>query len=61
MVRGPRRAYHFTGDTGLTSEYEEIRARLGPFDLVMLEAGAVHPAWGDIHLGPAPAPKAPPP
>ena len=24
----------------------------GPFDLVMLEVGAFHPAWGDIHLGP---------
>ena len=29
-----------------------IRERLGPFDLVMLEVGAFHPAWGDIHLGP---------
>ena len=42
----------FSGDTGLTTEYAEIRARLGPFDLVMLEVGAFHPAWGDIHLGP---------
>ena len=30
----------------------EIRQRLGPFDLVMLEVGAFHPSWGDIHLGP---------
>jgi L-ascorbate metabolism protein UlaG (beta-lactamase superfamily) len=36
----------------LTSEYTAIRERLGPFDLVMLEVGAFHPAWGDIHLGP---------
>ena len=42
----------FSGDTGLTPEYEDIGARLGPFDLVMLEVGAFHPAWGDIHLGP---------
>jgi L-ascorbate metabolism protein UlaG (beta-lactamase superfamily) len=42
----------FSGDTGLTPEYEEIARRLGPFDLVMLEVGAFHPAWGDIHLGP---------
>jgi L-ascorbate metabolism protein UlaG (beta-lactamase superfamily) len=42
----------FSGDTGLTPEYAEIRRRLGPFDLVMLEVGAFHPAWGDIHLGP---------
>jgi L-ascorbate metabolism protein UlaG (beta-lactamase superfamily) len=42
----------FSGDTGLTREYGEIRARLGPFQLVMLEVGAYHPAWGTVHLGP---------
>jgi L-ascorbate metabolism protein UlaG (beta-lactamase superfamily) len=52
VVRGPRHAVFFSGDTGLTQEYAEIRQRLGPFDLVMLEVGAFHPAWGDIHLGP---------
>jgi L-ascorbate metabolism protein UlaG (beta-lactamase superfamily) len=52
-LRGPRHSVFFSGDTGLTSEYEEIRRRLGPFDLVMLEVGAYHPAWGDVHLGPA--------
>jgi len=52
VVRGPRHAVFFSGDTGLTPEYDEIRQRLGPFDLVMLEVGAFHPAWGDIHLGP---------
>lgn len=31
---------------------EEVRQRLGPFDLILLEVGAFHPAWGDIHLGP---------
>ena len=48
----------FSGDTGLTTEYQTIRDRLGPFDLVMLEVGAFHPAWGDIHLGPENALKA---
>jgi L-ascorbate metabolism protein UlaG (beta-lactamase superfamily) len=51
-VRGPSHSFFFSGDTGLTPEYSEIRGRLGPFDLVMLEVGAFHPAWGDIHLGP---------
>ncbi len=51
-VRGSRHAFFFSGDTGLTSEYEAIAQKLGPFDLVMLEVGAFHPAWGDIHLGP---------
>mgnify|MGYP000202099521 CR=1 FL=1 len=30
-------------------------AEYGPFDLLMLEVGAFHPAWGSIHLGPAQA------
>jgi L-ascorbate metabolism protein UlaG (beta-lactamase superfamily) len=53
VVRGPTRSVFFSGDTGLTPEYAQIKERLGPFDLVMLEVGAFHPAWGDIHLGPA--------
>ena len=52
VIRSPRHTVFFSGDTGLTSEYELIRERCGPFDLVMLEVGAFHPAWGDIHLGP---------
>ena len=51
-IRTPKHAVFFSGDTGLTSEYATIRERLGPFDLVMLEVGAFHPSWGDIHLGP---------
>ena len=46
-------AVFFSGDTGPPPNTQTIRARLGPFDLVMLEVGAWHPAWGDIHLGPA--------
>ena len=52
VVRGPRHAVFFSGDTGLTGEYQTIAERLGPFDLALLEIGAYHPAWGDIHLGP---------
>ena len=58
VVRTPRHSVFFSGDTGLTTEYATIRERLGPFDLVMLEVGAHHPAWGDIHLGPENALKA---
>lgn len=58
VVRGPRHAVFFSGDTGLTAQYAEIRDRLGPFDLVMLEVGAFHPSWGHIHLGPENALKA---
>jgi L-ascorbate metabolism protein UlaG (beta-lactamase superfamily) len=52
VVRGPRHQVFFSGDTGLTDQYVDIRERFGRFDLVLLEVGAHHPAWGDIHLGP---------
>lgn len=52
VVASDRHRLFFSGDTGLTREFEEIKARVGKFDLVMLEIGAFHEAWGDIHLGP---------
>jgi L-ascorbate metabolism protein UlaG (beta-lactamase superfamily) len=52
VVRCANQAVFFSGDTGLTNEYRSIAQRLGPFDLTMLEVGAFHPVWGDIHLGP---------
>ncbi len=51
-IRGARHRAFFSGDTGLTDELADIGRRAGPFDLVMLEVGAFHPSWGDIHLGP---------
>jgi L-ascorbate metabolism protein UlaG (beta-lactamase superfamily) len=52
VIRSPRHTVFFSGDTGLTGEYAAIRERFGEFDLIMLEIGAFHPAWGDMHLGP---------
>ena len=52
IIRSARHAVFFSGDTGLTTQYAEIRERFGPFDLVMLEVGGFHPSWGHIHLGP---------
>lgn len=52
VMKTERHAVFFSGDTGLTEEFRAIGQRKGPFDLVMLEVGAYHPAWGDIHLGP---------
>src|SRR5579863_8969823 len=57
-IRSGKHSVFFSGDTGLTTEYQSIRERLGPFDVVMLEIGAFYPAWGDIHLGPDNALKA---
>jgi L-ascorbate metabolism protein UlaG (beta-lactamase superfamily) len=52
VIQSERRKVFFSGDTGLTPEFEAIGRAHGPFDLVMLEIGAYHPAWGTIHLGP---------
>jgi L-ascorbate metabolism protein UlaG (beta-lactamase superfamily) len=52
VLEGPTQRVFFGADTGLTLEYQKIRERFHPFDLVLLEIGAFHPAWGDIHLGP---------
>ena len=53
VIRGDRHRVFFSGDTGLTPVFADIARAHGPFDLVMLEVGAFHEAWGTIHLGPA--------
>jgi L-ascorbate metabolism protein UlaG (beta-lactamase superfamily) len=58
VIETANKKVFFSGDTGLTQEFAAIRAAHGPFDLVMLEIGAWHPAWGTIHLGPENALKA---
>ncbi len=58
VIQTANRKLFFSGDTGLFPELADIGRRFGPFDLTMLEIGAWHPAWGDIHLGAANALKA---
>ncbi|AKQ66383.1 Outer membrane protein romA [Myxococcus hansupus] len=55
---GAQHRVFFSGDTGLTDEFEEVGRRFGPFDVAMFEVGAFHPSWGSIHLGPQQALKA---
>jgi L-ascorbate metabolism protein UlaG (beta-lactamase superfamily) len=52
VIESQRRKVFFSGDTGLDPAFETIGRDHGPFDLVMLEVGAFHPAWQSIHLGP---------
>jgi L-ascorbate metabolism protein UlaG (beta-lactamase superfamily) len=55
VIDSGRHRVFFSGDTGLTEEFRDIGRVHGPFDLVMLEIGAFHEAWGSVHLGPAQA------
>jgi L-ascorbate metabolism protein UlaG (beta-lactamase superfamily) len=58
VIESDHRKVFFSGDTGLTDQFKNIAERHGPFELVMLEVGAFHESWGDIHLGPENALKA---
>jgi L-ascorbate metabolism protein UlaG (beta-lactamase superfamily) len=55
---GARHRVYFSGDTGLFPGLREIGARLGPFDLTMIEAGQYDRAWPDWHIGPEQAVRA---
>ena len=49
---GARHRVYYSGDTGLFPAMREIGARLGPFDLTMIEVGQYGRGWPDWHLGP---------
>jgi len=52
VIASEQHQVFFSGDTGLTPEFSQVHERFASFDAVMLEIGAWHPSWGDIHLGP---------
>jgi L-ascorbate metabolism protein UlaG (beta-lactamase superfamily) len=49
---GPQHRVYYSGDTGLFPAMEEIGAKLGPFDVTMIETGQYGAGWPDWHLGP---------
>lgn len=49
---GPRHRVYYSGDSGASARFAEIGARLGPFDLTLLQIGAYADAWPDWHLTP---------
>ena len=51
-IRGPRHNVYFGADSGLWDGFTEIGQGFGPFDLTMLDVGAYHELWKDIHMGP---------
>ena len=59
-IRGENNNLYLSGDSGWHKELEEIRERLGPFDLTFIELGAYGnpPGWKEIHYTPEEAVKA---
>jgi L-ascorbate metabolism protein UlaG (beta-lactamase superfamily) len=52
VFEGPKHRVYYGADTGWWEGFGEIAGRYERFDLTMLEIGAFHPLWAEIHLGP---------
>ncbi len=52
VVKGNRHNIFFGADSGWFPGFKDIGDAFGPFDLTMLEIGAYHENWADIHMGP---------
>jgi L-ascorbate metabolism protein UlaG (beta-lactamase superfamily) len=51
-IAGDAHRVYFSGDTGMFPAMRDIGARLGPFDVTMIETGQYHAGWPDWHIGP---------
>ncbi len=52
VIAGDSGRIYFGGDSGLMTGFADIGREFPGFDLVLLEIGAYHPAWANVHLGP---------
>lgn len=52
VLRTPRHAIFYGGDSGAHPLFAAIGEEHGPFDLTMLEVGAYGDGWPEIHSGP---------
>lgn len=51
-IVGPEHRVYYAGDTAMFEGFAEIGRALGPFDATLIEIGAYHRLWADLHLGP---------
>jgi L-ascorbate metabolism protein UlaG (beta-lactamase superfamily) len=52
VLKGDVHTVYYGADTGWWDGFDELASKYGGFDLTMLEVGAFHELWRDIHLGP---------
>lgn len=58
VVQGPKHKIYFSGDSGFADHFASIGKMHGPFDVALIEIGAFHQSWENVHLGPTNALKA---
>ncbi len=51
-VRGSRRSFFVSGDSGWFDAFHQVGEKLGPFDLTFLKIGAYDELWKQIHMLP---------
>lgn len=51
IIGAQHRAW-YSGDSSYHNDLHNIGARLGPFDVTLIEAGQYDAAWADNHMGP---------
>ena len=51
-IASARHNVYYSGDTGLFRAMNDIGAKLGPFDVTLIESGQYHRTWPDWHIGP---------
>ena len=52
VIQGWDSSIFFSGDSGYFDGFKQIGERLGPFDITLIETGAYHSLWSDIHMMP---------
>lgn len=60
MIESRSRRIYFTGDSGYSTHFAEIRSRIGSPDIALLPIGAYEPRWfmTPVHMNPAEAVRA---
>ncbi len=54
FVKGSGRSFYFSGDTGYSPHFREIKSRLGTVSMTLMKIGAYGDpeSWNDIHMNP---------
>jgi L-ascorbate metabolism protein UlaG (beta-lactamase superfamily) len=52
MIKGANHSAYYSGDTGYTGHFRQIREKLGAPQLALIKVGAYGDTWLDIHMNP---------